>query len=74
MTEKHREKRAINITKTVQLVSDLLKQKQKEKNWRQTGVRYSVLLELPHYDGIRGILINLTHNFFIDKENCKFFN
>ena len=39
----------------------------------ETGLRYSVVLRLPYYDGIRMRLIDPMHNLFLGKENFKFF-
>ena len=45
----------------------------REKLGSETGLRYSVLLRLPYYDGIIMRLIDPMQNLFLGKENFKFF-
>ena len=46
---------------------------EREKLESETGVRYSVRLELPYYDAVRMVLIDSMHNLFLGKEHFKFF-
>ena len=39
-----------------------VRQKQKKK---QIGARYSVFLELPYYDSVRFVAIDIMHNLFL---------
>ena len=71
-TEKHEKKGAMHRAWADRVRSCKINT-EREKLESETGVRYSVVLELLYYDAIRMVLIDPMHNLFFDKEDFKIF-